>query len=63
MKCFISHNRFIIIKYDVLQTFIRVAETYLVVFPDHTQLLFLNTCILRIRSFVLFWFIHLTGIN
>ena len=31
----------------------------IVVFLDHTQLLFLNTCMLRIRSFALFWFIHL----
>ena len=31
----------------------------ILVFPDHTQLLFLNTFMLRIRSFALFWIILL----
>ena len=29
-------------------------QSVIVVFPDHTHLLFLSTCMLRIRSFALF---------
>ena len=35
----------------------------IVVFPDHTHLLFLNTSMLRIRSFAIFWFINLKAFN
>ena len=38
-------------------------QSVIVVFPDHTHLLFLSTCMLRIRSFALFWFIHLKVVN
>ena len=51
----------------VVWFFIRVPwvclQLVIVVFTDHTHLLFMNTCMLRIRRFALFWFIRLKVIN